>query len=56
MTYKYPGFFSEKTDLELDKKTIKRPANIEKLPETDEEHIIYAIDNLIKAAKFKALE
>jgi hypothetical protein len=29
--------------------------DIEKLPQEDKTHIFYAIDNLIKAAKFKTL-
>ena len=48
-------FLVGKTDLELDKQTIKRLSDIEQLPQTDKEHIFYAIDNLIKAAKFKTL-
>jgi hypothetical protein len=39
----------------LDKKTLKRLQDIEKLPDTDKEHIFYAIDNLIKAAKLRTL-
>ena len=39
----------------LDKKTLKRLQDIEQLPETDQEHILYAIDNLIRAAKLKAI-
>lgn len=39
----------------LDKKTLKRLEDIEKLPEQDKEHIFYALDNLIKAAKFRSL-
>lgn len=34
---------------------LKRLEDIEKLPQTDKEHIFYAIDNLIKAAKLKTL-
>ena len=48
-------FLVGKKDLELDKQTIKRLSDIEQLPQTDKEHIFYAIDNLIKAAKFKTL-
>jgi transcriptional regulator with XRE-family HTH domain len=44
-----------KTDIQLDKSTIKRIRDIETLPDSDKVHIFYAIDNLIKAAKFKAL-
>jgi len=39
----------------LDKKTLKRLNDIEALPETDKNHIFYALDNLIKAAKLNAL-
>jgi transcriptional regulator with XRE-family HTH domain len=39
----------------LDKKTLQRMEDIEKLPQEDKTHIFYAIDNLIKAAKFKTL-
>ena len=39
----------------LDKKTLQRLEDISKLPEDDREHIFYAIDNLIKAAKLKTL-
>ncbi len=42
-------------DTEVDKKTLKRLQDIQKLPENDRSHIFYMIDNLIKAAKFKAL-
>ena len=39
----------------LDKKTLKRLEDIEKLPETDKQNIFYTLDSLIKAAKLKAL-
>lgn len=39
----------------LDRKTLKRLEDIEKLPSMDREHIFYALDNLIKAAKFRSL-
>jgi len=39
----------------MDKKTLKRLEDIEALPETDKVHIFYALDNLIKAAKLRAL-
>jgi hypothetical protein len=29
---------------------------LEQLPEKDKEHIFYTLDNLIKAAKFKAIQ
>ncbi|TKB99092.1 helix-turn-helix domain-containing protein [Pedobacter cryophilus] len=48
-------FLVGKSDLELDKKTIKRLEDIEKLPDNDKEHIFYALDGLIKAAKLNAL-
>lgn len=39
----------------LDKKTLKRLQDIEKLPENDKENIFYTLDSLIKAAKLKSL-
>ena len=39
----------------LDKKTLQRLEDIEKLPEVDKQNIFYTIDNLIKAAKYKAI-
>jgi transcriptional regulator with XRE-family HTH domain len=39
----------------LDKKTLKRLQDIEKLPDVDKQNIFYTLDNLIKAAKLKAL-
>jgi len=39
----------------LDKKTLKRLQDIDKLPDVDRQNIFYTIDNLIKAAKLKAL-
>ena len=39
----------------LDKKTLKRLEDIDKLPEKDKNNIFYTLDNLIKAAKLKAL-
>jgi len=39
----------------LDKKTMQRLEDIEKLPEEDKLNIFYTIDNLIKAAKLKTL-
>lgn len=39
----------------LDKKTLKRLHDIEKLPENDKQNIFYTLDSLIKAAKLKAL-
>jgi transcriptional regulator with XRE-family HTH domain len=39
----------------VDKKTMQRLEDIEKLPQEDKAHIFYALDNLIKAAKYKAI-
>ncbi len=39
----------------LDKKTLQRLEDIAKLPNEDKNHIFYAIDNLIKAAKLKTI-
>lgn len=39
----------------LDKKTLQRLEDIEKLPAEDRSNIFYTLDNLIKAAKLKAL-
>lgn len=39
----------------LDKKTLQRLEDIEKLQEEDKKNIFYTIDNLIKAAKLKLL-
>jgi len=39
----------------LDKKTMKRLEDIEKLPDDDKNSIFYTLDNLIKAAKLKAI-
>jgi hypothetical protein len=39
----------------LDKKTMKRLEDIEKLPDDDKNNIFYTLDNLIKAAKLKAI-
>jgi transcriptional regulator with XRE-family HTH domain len=44
-----------KSELLLDKTTIKRIQDIELLPDTDKVQIFYALDNLIKAAKLKTL-
>ena len=40
----------------LDKKMLQRLEDIEKLPETDKQNIFYTLDNLIKAAKLKAIQ
>ncbi|MGE4333413.1 MAG: hypothetical protein AB7E53_10170 [Macellibacteroides sp.] len=39
----------------LDKLTLKRLEDIELLPDEDRNHIFYTLDNLIKAAKLKAI-
>lgn len=39
----------------LDKKTLQRLEDIDKLPEIDRQNILYTLDNLIKAAKLKAI-
>ena len=39
----------------LDKRTLKRLEDIELLPNEDRNHIFYTLDNLIKAAKLKAI-
>lgn len=39
----------------LDKKTLQRLEDIAKLPEADKQNIFYTLDNLIKAAKLKAI-
>lgn len=40
----------------LDKKTLQRLEDIEKLPDQDRQNIFYTLDNLIKAAKLKAIQ
>ncbi|MFY0602081.1 MAG: helix-turn-helix transcriptional regulator [Cyclobacteriaceae bacterium] len=39
----------------LDKKTMQRLEDIEKLPTLDKDNILYTLDGLIKAAKLKSL-
>ena len=39
----------------LDKKTLKRLEDIDKLPDEDKNNIFYTLDNLIKAARLRAL-
>jgi transcriptional regulator with XRE-family HTH domain len=39
----------------LDKRTLKRLEDIENLPDEDRSNIYYTLDNLIKAAKLKAI-
>jgi transcriptional regulator with XRE-family HTH domain len=39
----------------VDKKTMQRLEDLEKLQKEDKVHIFYALDNLIKAAKYKAI-
>ena len=43
------------TDEQLDKTTMKRILELQKLPEDDQQHIFYTLDNLIKAAKLRTL-
>ena len=43
------------SDEQLDKSTMNRILELQKLPDDDKQHIFYALDNLIKAAKLKAL-
>lgn len=43
------------TDQLIDKSTLNRVLEVQKLPEEDRQHIFYTLDNLIKAAKFKTL-
>ncbi|MCP4456676.1 MAG: helix-turn-helix transcriptional regulator [Cytophagales bacterium] len=40
----------------LDKKTLQRLEDIGKLPDMDRQNIFYTLDNLIKAAKLKAIQ
>lgn len=39
----------------LDKQTVKRILDIEKLSQEDKQNIFYTLDNLIKAAKLKTI-
>lgn len=49
-------YFLGDGDLKVgDKKTLQRLEDIEKLPQEDKAYIFYALDNLIKAAKYKAI-
>ena len=43
------------SDEQLDKSTMNRILELQKLPEDDKNHIFYTLDNLIKAAKLKTL-
>jgi transcriptional regulator with XRE-family HTH domain len=47
---------NEKSLAAVDKKTLRRMNELEQLPEEDQEHIYYALDNLIKAARFKSIQ
>ncbi len=40
-----------KTDVELDKTILDKVVSIQKLPEEDENHIMYSLDGLIQHAK-----
>ncbi|MGB0429700.1 MAG: helix-turn-helix domain-containing protein [Bacteroidia bacterium] len=44
-----------KTKLRLDTNSLKRLEDIENLSDKDKDYILYALDNLIKAAKLKAI-
>ncbi len=48
-------FLLGKTSVQMDKANMKRLQDVEALPEEDRLHIIYALDNLIKAAKLKSI-
>jgi len=48
-------FLLGKTSIQMDKANMKRLQDVEALPEEDRLHIIYALDNLIKAAKLKSI-
>ena len=39
----------------LDKKTLQRLEDIDKLPDFDKQNIFYTLDSLIKAAKFRTI-
>lgn len=39
----------------VEKKTMQRLQDIEKLPKEDKAYIFYALDNLIKAVKYRAI-
>lgn len=41
--------------LTLDKKNLQRLEEIQQLPQEDQTHILYTIDNLIKAAKLRGI-
>ncbi|MCG8305891.1 MAG: DNA-binding protein [Cytophagales bacterium] len=43
------------SDEQMDKSTMNRILELQKLPDDDKQHIFYTLDNLIKAAKLKAL-
>ena len=44
-----------KTSVKMDKANMKRLQDLEELPEEDRNHILYTLDNLIKAAKLNTL-
>ena len=48
-------FLVRASDEQLDKSTMNRILELQKLPEDNKNHIFYTLDNLIKAAKLKAL-
>lgn len=48
-------FLAGISDHELDSAVLKRIIDLQKLDGADKEHIFYTLDNLVKAAKLKAL-
>lgn len=48
-------FLLGKTTVEISQQNLKRLQEIELLESEDKDHILYTIDSLIKAAKFKTL-
>ena len=48
-------YLAGSSDEQLDKTTMNRILELQKLPDDDKQHIYYTLDNLIKAAKFKTL-
>lgn len=48
-------FLIGKTAVTIDKQSLKRLEDIEALPDQEKQHILFAIDNMIKGAKLKNL-
>ena len=46
---------NKQSKLLKDPAMLKRLQDIENLPKEDKVHVLYAVDNLLKAAKFKSL-